>query len=305
MTLVYVLAVMPVLLAAGIAVGFWLFRSREAAVPGGTVRTVTWIGSGIALVVVFGYSLLAFLPLWVSSISPDTVMAVSNSRYTLPLAVGIFTLLLISFPVRRSSAHGSAEMSRRTPLSFARPWWFVACGLVFLLALGLALVAGIASVPDDHGRYTMYFVHLGSMTAGTTIYGWFYSVPSLILLAVMAVVMVADLVVISRPALALARDKDVAVRRVRTLNVARVGTGAVLIHLSGVLSSLAATSSISAQLPTASAGQISVGTSFAALTASLQVTSAVFTVLGLALWFSTLLSVIPVPHRAGQRVSLT
>jgi hypothetical protein len=305
MALLYVVGLIPVLVAAGIAVAFWLFQSRRAAVPDGTARTFTAAGSGFALLVILGYSLLTFWPFWMSSISIDTVMAVLDLRFTLPLVLGIFTLILIAVPVRGSGAYGSAELSRRTLLSFARSWWFIAFGVVFLLAVGLALAAGTASAPDDHGRYTMYFVHVGSMTAGSTIYGWFYSVPCLILLTVTVTVTVVDLAVISRPALALDRDKDIAIRRVRTLNVARVGTGAVLIHLAAVLHSLAATSSINAQLPTATAGRISVGTSFAALTTSLQVTSLVVTVLGLALWFSTLLSVIPAPHRARRRASIT
>lgn len=305
MALIYALGVIPVLVAAGIAVGFWLFRSRRASIPGSTVRTFTAVGSGFALVVVLGYSFLTFWSFWVTSFSIDIYRAVWDLRFTLPLVLGIIALVLIAFPVRGSSAHGSAELSRRTPLSFSRSWWFIAFGVVFLLAVGLALAAGIASVPDDGGRYTMYFVHVGSMTVGTTIYGWFYSVPCLILLAVTIAVMATDLAVISRPALALDRDKDTAVRRVRALNIARVGTGAVLIHISAVLQSLASTSSVNAQLPSADAGQISVGTPFAALMTSLQVASLVVMVLGLALWFATLLSVIPVPHRARRRASTT
>ena len=213
MALIYALGVIPVLVAAGIPVALWLFRSRRAIIPGSTVRTFTVIGSGIALVVMLGYSFLTFWPFWATSFPIDIFMAVWDSRFTLPLVLGIIALALIAFPVRGSSAHGSAELSRRTPLSFARSWWFIASGVVILFAIALALAAGIASAPDDNGRYTMYFVHVGSMTAGTTIYGWFYSVPCLILLAVTIAVMATDLAVISRPALAIERTEVGQIRR--------------------------------------------------------------------------------------------
>lgn len=300
----YGIALIPVVVAAIGAVGFWLFLSRREGVPRSTARTTTAVGSAFALVVAIGYLLFGAEPFWLNSTTIDALSTVLDLRFMFPLVLGIVVLVVLAFPARRQGTVGPAELSRRTPLSFARPWWLIVLGVLLLVALGLALAAGFASRPDDQGHYTMFRVELGTASAGTTIYGWFYSVPCLILLAVTVAVMAADLAVISRPALALDRNKDIAVRRVRALNVVRVGTGAVLMHLSAVLGSLAGTSSLYAtfgQTGTSTLGEVSVGTSFAALTTSLQVGSWVAMVLGFAFWFSTLLSVIPTPLRTRRR----
>lgn len=73
-----------------------------------------------------------------------------------------------------------------------------------ILILLLTIVAGRASQPEEStGRYTMYFLDLGAgNSVGTGIYGWFYSIPSLILTGILILSTVVSLFLIARPALA-------------------------------------------------------------------------------------------------------
>ena len=300
MTLFYSLSVAPVVIAAVVALVPWLLRAPRTSVATGAVRTSTAVAAGVILLVAIAFALVAIYPFWLNSLPLETILEEQDWRFVLPLILGLATLVVLAFPIGGNAVRGSAELSRRTPLSFARPWRFVVLGVLILISFGLALAAGSASRRDDRGHYTLYAVHVGSVTSETTIYGWFYSVPCLILLAAVAAVSMADLVLISRPALAAERDRDTAVRRMRCLNVVRVGSGAVLIHLSAVLLSLAGTSSLNTEVSTGTVGLVSVGSSFGALTAALEVTSAVVEALGLALWFSTLLSVFPTPLRSRE-----
>ena len=306
MGILYLIALTPLVLAAAAAAAGWFITGRRVGVPTGLTRVLTVLGTSAALVVMVGYWLLQTLPSLAPAMSYDPDMAIAL-RYLVPLIAGGIALVVLAFPVRGSGTRSKgAELSRRTVLTFSRPWWFVAFGIVLLLTVTVALAAGSLSSPDEQGRYTLYVVRAGTASASTTIYGWHYSVPCLILLAVLVGIMTVDLALISRPALALDRDTDVAVRRARSLNIVRVGTGAVLLHLSAVLSSLAGTSTLRAGVGTGSstAGEINVGTSFAALTPLLYWAGAVVGVIGLALWFSALLSTVPAPASSRRRVEV-
>src|SRR6478735_2279170 len=304
MGILYLIALAPLVLAAAAAAAGWFITRRRVGVPTGLTRVLTVVASSAALVVMIGYWLVSTAPWLLPSPSIEVVTAMMDLRYLIPLVVGGAALIILAFPVRGSGSRSKgAELSRRTVLTFSRPWWFVTFGIVLLLTVAVAVAAGSLSSPDEQGSYTLYVVRAGTASASTTIYGWHYSVPCLILLAVLVGIMTVDLALISRPALALDRDTDVAVRRVRSLNIVRVGTGAVLLHLSAVLSSLAGTSTLRAGVGTgaSTAGEINVGTSFAALTPLLYWAGAVIGVIGLALWFSALLSTVPVPVPAKAR----
>ncbi|WP_457101476.1 hypothetical protein [Microbacterium sp. P5_E9] len=306
MGILHVIAFAPLLLAAGAAAAGWLIIGRRVAVPRGLTRVLIVVATSAALVVMIGYWLVSTAPWLLPSPSIEVVTAMMDLRYLTPLVVGGAALIILAFPVRGSGSRSEgAELSRRTVLTFSRPWWFVTFGIVLLLTVAVAVAAGVASSPDEQGRYTLYVVEVGTAAASTTIYGWHYSVPCLILLAALVGVMTIDLTLISRPAIAENRDEDVAVRRVRSLNVVRVGMGVVLLHLSAVLSSLAGTSTLSAGIGTGAgiAGEINVGTSFAALTPFLYWAGAVVGVIGLALWFSALLSAVPTPN-SRRRVAI-
>ena len=306
MGILYLIAVAPLVLAAAAAAAGWLITGRRVGVPTGLTRVLTVVGTSAALVVMIGYWLLQTLPSLAPAMLYDPDIAIAL-RYLVPLIAGGIALLVLAFPVRGSGSRSEgAELSRRTVLTFSRPWWFVAFGIVLLLTVTVALAAGSLSSPDEQGRYTLYVVRAGTASASTTIYGWHYSVPCLILVAALVGIMTVDLALISRPALALDRDRDVAVRRVRSLNIVRVGAGAVLLHLSAVLSSLGGTSALRAGVGTgaSTAGEINVGTSFAALTPLLYWAGAVVGVIGLALWFSALLSTMPAPANSRRRVEV-
>ena len=127
---------------------------------------------------------------------------------------------------------------------------------------------------------------------GVSIYGWFNSVPCLILMGVLIAIAILDLVLISRPALEVNQVEDVHIRSVRTRNVLLIGTGALLVHLGLIFNSLAGTASIRSSLPT-SEGLVMVWTTFAALEPALRGASVVVTAFGFALWAVVALSGIP------------
>lgn len=307
MEFLYVIAVTPLLLAAAGAIAGWLVTARRAAVTTGLTRVLIAIASGAALLVMIGYWLMRAIPWLLPPASVELAMAMGDLRYALPLITGGVALIVLAFPVRSSGSRAvGAELSRRTLLTFSQVWWLVAFGVALLVTVAVALTAGVASSPDDEGRHTLYMVEVGDATMGTSIYGWHYSVLCLILLAAIVAIMTVDLALISRPALAADRDDDIAVRRARSLNVVRVGAGAVLLHLAAVLESLAGTSTLTARIAAgeSGAGEITVGSSFAALTPFLYGSAAVVGVIGLALWFAALLSTVPAPVIPRRRVEV-
>ena len=62
METLYLIAVTPLLLAAGGAVAGWLITGRRVAVPTGSTRVLTVVVSSVALVVMIGYWLLRTIP---------------------------------------------------------------------------------------------------------------------------------------------------------------------------------------------------------------------------------------------------
>ena len=218
--------------------------------------------------------------------------------YASPMVLGIVGIVIVAFPVRARSGQGTAELAPRTPLSYARGWWFITPAAALALIITFSIAAGAASQPDEvTGRYTLYMVDLGGERAmGTTIYGWFYSVPSLILIGVMFAVAAINLVLIARPALNEDQWRDVHTRAVRTRNVIRITTGALLVHLGLIFGSLAGTASVRSSFST-SEGSVAFWTTFAALQPVLIGASAVAAALGFALWAAVALSAIPTRRR--------
>ncbi|HEV7950120.1 MAG TPA: hypothetical protein VGP24_10160, partial [Glaciihabitans sp.] len=225
-------------------------------------------------------------------------------RYTGPLVLGIIGMVLLAFPIRARSGRGSAELTRRTPLSFAKGLWIATPVVVVALILVVTVTAGAASRPDpESGHYTMYFVDLGGERGmGTNIYGWFNSIPCLILIGVMISIAIINLFLIARPALDQDHFRDAAVRTVRTRNVLMVGTGALLMHLGLIFGSLAGTASIRSSFAT-SEGPVAFWTTFAALGPWLSAASSVSAALGFALWTTVALSAIPSKRLAPTSVS--
>ncbi|MBA8817521.1 hypothetical protein FHX48_002626 [Microbacterium halimionae] len=217
-----------------------------------------------------------------------------DMRFIAPLITGIVGLVLLAFPVHRRLGDGSAELSRRTPLTFIRGWWLIPPTLVLALILTATLAAGAASERDEiTGDYTNYTVHLGGENSiGTSIYGWYFSVPALVLMALVLLVAAVDIVLISRPALQKDAVRDSAVRHTRTRNVLAAVTATFLMHLATILSSLYGTSSMRGMF-SSSIGTVHTWTPFAALGPTLLGAAYVVGACGVALWASIALSAIP------------
>lgn len=294
----------PLLTGLILALAWWLLWGRQTGLPEGSNRVIPALAG---LLLLFG--VLAERLVGVPLILPFEVPMVASAwyidyRFTVPLLLGILGLVLLAFPAHARTGRGAAELSPRTPTSFGRRWWFVAPAVLVALIVLTTVIAGTASSPHPStGRYMMYFVDIGGQgVMGGTIYGWFYSVPCLILLAILLAVAFLDLFLISRPALDSEHRLDVHVRTARTRTVLAVTTGALLVHLGLILESLAGTASMRGQF-TGVDGTVNSWTTFAALQPVLFGASLVALALGVALWVSVILSAIPSRQRAGVSAS--
>lgn len=222
-----------------------------------------------------------------------------DTRFVVPVLLGILGVALLALPARARGGRGAAELTRRSLVSFARARWFVAPSVALALILLLTILAGAASEPDPTtGRYTAYTVDLGRGTSmGTTIYGWFFSVPALISVGVLLVVTVAGMSLVARPALAEDRELDIRVRTIRTRNLVSAATGALLLHLGAIFGSLAGTASIRSTIST-SEGPVKFWTTFSALQPALATASVLCAAVGIALWAAVALSAVPSRRRA-------
>lgn len=284
----------PVLTGLVLALAWWLLRGRKTGLPDGSNRVIPVV-AGLILILGLAAERLVGMPLFLPFDVPMEAMNwYMDYRFTIPLLLGILGLALLAFPVHPRAGRGAAELSPRTPISFGRRWWFTIPTVLVALIVLTTVIAGTASSPEPStGRYTMYFVDVGGQYGmGTSIYGWFYSVPCLILLALMLAVAYLDLFLISRPALDQDHGRDEHVRTVRTRNVLAIATGALLVHLGFILASLAGTASMRGQF-TAAGGTVTSWTTFAALEPIFFGASLVALALGVAHWATVCLSAIP------------
>jgi hypothetical protein len=157
---------------------------------------------------------------------------------------------------------------------------------------GLAVAAGIASHPDENGDYTMYEVPVGAgFSGGTSIYGWYFSLPSAVGILVLLAAALAALVVDARASLRVDPALDASIRRHRAGDLVAATAGALLLHLGAVLTSLSGTASLTFMM-TVDTGRISFVGPFAALGPALGVAGAVATTLGFALWWFVVLAAL-------------
>lgn len=278
---------------------WWRTKAHGWAVPTGALRRWTIVAAVVPLLVVTALRVLGF-PLWALRLPQPLARLVVGDWFVVPIVLAVVAVVLLLFPWPARRAGGVAEISRRTMWSFASGrllFWF---GVLVAVVLALTVAAGFASEPDGEGRYRMYWVRTGETVSGTEIYGWYYSVPALVLLAVLVLLTLLVLARIGRPPLALGgdRDRDIALRRLRGRNVLLTAIGGVASHLAAVLQSLAATSSMGGGLRAGSAGWIQFGTPFAAIGPALWVASGCLLAVGLAAWLTVLFSVLPVPSRS-------
>lgn len=291
--------------AAGIAAAvlWWVARGRRAEAPVGGAR---WAALAAGLLVVLAtvvarlVGIAPFLPVEVpSSLGPWYM----DHQFSVPLATGVVGVVLLALPVRRRSGRGTAELARRSLVSFSRPRWFVAPSIVLGVILVITLATGAASErnPAD-GRYTQYTVDLGGeRSMGTIIYGWFFSVPALVLIAVLVAAVLTGMHLVARAPLGVDRADDVRDRTVRTRAIVAGATGTLLVHLGMVFASVSSTSSMRSTHQT-SEGPVSFWTTFSALQPLTTAASIVCAALGVALWTSIALSALPSVRRVRAAV---
>jgi hypothetical protein len=273
---------------------WWLIRGRTNRLQSGPVASLTAVGVSVALLadvlvrlMVGGTSALQ-LP------RPDELaLWLVDARFVLPLLFGISAVIILAFPLPTHASRGSASLARRTPFSYGREWWFIAVIIIVSALLIVTAAAGMASQPDEQGLWRILVVDTGVGGGSTTIYGWYYSQPALALVAVLLAVTVGTLWQIARPALGMDQVNDVLLRGLRTRNIVAVASGALLIHLGGILSSLAGTAFFNGGVATGNGGWVVFGTPFAALEPALSLAGVAVTALGYALWVGVLLSAIP------------
>lgn len=220
--------------------------------------------------------------------------AYRDFRFLAPPLAGLLAVIVLTFPIVSRKASATAALIPRGPGTFIRGRWLIVPAILLALLVTLAVACGVVSEPNEMtGRYTMWMIEIGGEFAmGTTIYGWFYSLPVLAVLLVMIIVGWIDLALIARPALDHGNGEDPQRRVVRSRNVVMAITATLFLAVSQAFGSLAGTASLRA-----SSGTFNSWTPIAALEPALHVTSYVAAALGVACWVSIALSALPSPTR--------
>jgi hypothetical protein len=250
------------------------------------------------------YRWWSVFPFWWPTFADDGYVYVGFVGYVVPLALCFIALLVVAMPSRAAGTRGAAQLTARTPFTFApRPW--LALFVVVIAAIVLVSVsAGLASSPDEAGRYLMYTVQMSATSsASSSIFGWFYSVPCLVLVAIVAATTVLALWAIGRPPLAVDRERDAVHRVTRVRIVLAVASGGLLLHLGTILNSLAGTSALRGGLSAGVAGWVEVGTAFAAMGPALTIAAYTTIVAGLGAWWLVFLMAVFADARTSERVS--
>ncbi|MDP9889393.1 hypothetical protein [Pseudarthrobacter enclensis] len=291
----------PLLLAAVLSIGIWLATRKDRTVLRGRAGVLAASGGLLPVVVSFLYSVVAITPQLLAWTGTDVSIGLQDARFSMPLVAGLVALAILSVPCpRKPPGSTTAGITRRTALTFLSAGWTVALIAVVGVTIALSLAAGLASAPDETGRYAMFNFKIGTMSVSSTIYGWYYSVPAMLLLILLITTAWVGLALVARRPLSEPREQDAVVRRVKSRNIIAVTTGALLFHLAAILGSLAGTSRVGGSLPTDTAGIISVGSPFAALGPFLNSSSFVATCLGAAVCLSVVLTAVPWTARVRQ-----
>lgn len=281
------IAVSPIAVAVVVAPLIRFFALRALPPLDARKALFTAIAGGVPALV---FVLLRVLGHWF----PLVITLDLRFRAVLPLALGIIAVLLLMVPSSSQRTRATAQVSRRTVMSFLSPWWIAGAVSLVAIIIALSMAAGVASQPDHEGHYTTYWITLGSMSMGSGIYGWYYSVPALFVLGALLAAASIAWILIPRSAWSDDLTHDAAVRRLRADNIGRVTCAALLVHLSTVLTSLGGTASLRGSTHTTELGSVFTGTSFAALEPALHASAAIALAVGLTLWIVTALTAVPV-----------
>jgi hypothetical protein len=260
-------------------------------------RTITIVAMLIALGGLIYIRQWIFTTYWFSSVfGGDAILAARQVMLLAPLIFCVVALLFLAIPVHARHAGGSAQLAPRNLLTFAsRPWLVTVAAITAVIVL-ISILAGLASRPDEQGRHVLYNLsRTGDNAASTTIYGWWFSVPCLMLIAIIIAIALFDLAVISRPSFGTDSEGDAAIRRARSRNVLAVTAGGLILSLGAIMSSLAGTSINRFSTEVANAGadvsfDVAV-TTFAAMARGLDAAGYLAVVIGFAIWWGVLFSV--------------
>ncbi|MDQ0030338.1 hypothetical protein [Arthrobacter bambusae] len=179
---IILLELSPLVLGGVLAVGAWLGTRRHGTSLSGRAGVLAAVGGLVPMVVSCLYSIVGVTPQLLTAIGPDAGMGVLEVRFVTPLAAGLVALVMLCVRGRRKPSTATAGIARRTAFTFLSAGWTVAVVAIVVVTIGLSLAAGLASVPDRVGNYTVLTFQIGTMRVGTTIYGWYYSVPTMFLL---------------------------------------------------------------------------------------------------------------------------
>lgn len=262
-------------------------------------RPVPRFGSRLSpLTVLAGLSpVLVMAALTAGATWPHPIAGIAlGARATIPLVLGVLALCLLMVPDRsRFPTMAAAPLTRRSVMSFLRLRWIIASVTIVLVIGLLTIAAGLASVQDHLGRFAEYRIHLGTTggSAAAGIYGWYHSVPAMLVLTVLAAVTVIGWLSIPRAAPTENPADGALIPTFRASNMGRIACGALLVHLSVVLQSLAGTAMMRASVHTAELGVVSAHTPFAALAPALWWSGRLALTAGLTLWILTALTALP------------
>lgn len=300
MPLIIISTLLTALLGPAVAAIVWGAARRRLVPIERPARIVHGVVAGILVLVGVALALDPLLALSGSGRVPFGDAAY-DARFAVPLILGILALLALPWPLPRRGERGVAHLTPRTVGAFARPRWFVAVAVLVVVIVGVTVVLGFASAPDEEGNYTMYFLEIGTVRAGTSIYGWAFSALPLALIAALLLLTFIDLGLLARRPLG--GDAAAHARRRRRLGlVVSTAAGALSLHLAAVLASVRGTATLAASVSSSTAGLIDIGTPFAMLIPVTAVASAVATTVGLGLWTWVACAALPTGARTSGAV---
>lgn len=297
----------PVLIGLAAAVILLLVRRVGSGPTDGawTGRGPAALGIGLALALTLVTRVLA-----VTGILPRGPQSLRIIPFAMPLAAGAIAVIVVGAAAvhsRRSMAAAtparvrtaSADLLPRTMTSFVAPGWLILLGVLATAVVTAAVAAGIVSRRDDEGHFTQYLIGSESQAAEVPIYGWYFSLPCLVLLVLLLIGAAIILRAIALPPLGedpLAATCD---RRRRTHAVLATVSGALLIHLSVVLGHLASVAGFTLRVSDETL-TVEVGASFAALESVLEVLAWSTGIAGWFGWFAVALLAVTGRPRALQ-----
>ncbi|GAA1308738.1 hypothetical protein [Brachybacterium tyrofermentans] len=263
------------------------------------VGLVTALAAGASSLIMIVFSTSPLIPMYVTDLQSFPWDVYAAVRFVLPLALGVLTVLLLGLPARDRRSNG-AQLTRRTWTSFLSGPWMVTLGIVLALVVTITVATGLVSERDEAGHFTRYVIELGSGGAETDFYGWHYSLAPMITLVILLAATVMAWAGIARPPHPEDVEQDIAQRRLRSTNVARITTGALLLHLASVLRLLKSTSTMSLTVGAESGEHFSTGSAFSDLAPFLEYGAPLLAAIGLGLWVYTALTALPRSARTSR-----